>query len=266
MIKKIREIIQYRELLVNFVIKDLKVRYKSSALGFFWSLLNPLFMMLIFTFVFGQVFKLGIENFPIFLLTGLLPWNFFNMALAGGTASILGNGTLVKKIYFPRELLPIASVLAELVNFLIAMILLFVFLAVYGYNFYLYTPLILVAIVIQTLFTIGVCLFLSGINVYFRDIQYIVNVVLMALFYATPILYNMSMVEKIGLFQRNPWLLTLYKVNPLASFMIMYRNMMYETTWPSWTMLGYASVVTVAALVIGYYTFNKLAPAFAEEL
>ncbi len=266
MFKKAAEIIKYRELLINFVIKDLKVRYKSSALGFFWSLLNPLLMMLIFTFVFAHVFKLGIKDFPIFLLTGLLPWNFFNMAVAGGTASVLANAALVKKIYFPRELLPIAAVLAELVNFLIAMALLFIFLAIYGYHFYLYVPLILVAIVIQTLFTIGVCLFLSGVNVYFRDIQYIVNVVLMALFYATPILYNISMVQKITLFKTYPWLLSLYQLNPMTPYMIMYRNMMYEATWPSWTALGVAAATAVAALVVGYLTFKRLAPAFAEEL
>jgi lipopolysaccharide transport system permease protein len=266
LIKKIAEIIQYRELLTNFVIKDLKVRYKSSALGFFWSLLNPLLMMLIFTFVFAHVFKTGVKNFPIFLLTGLLAWNYFNMAVAGGTASVLGNAALVKKIYFPRELLPIASVLAELVNFLIATLLLFVFLAISGYHFYLFIPLILLVIIIQTLFTIGVVLFLSGINVYFRDIQYIVNVVLMALFYATPILYTIDMVKKVSLFAKNPWLLTLYKVNPIASFMMLYRNMMFETTWPSWPAMGYAAAAALIALIVGYLTFNKLAPAFSEEL
>lgn len=266
MISKLRELYAYRELLFNLVKKELKLRYRNSVLGFFWSLLNPLLMMLIFTFVFAHIFKLGIKNFPIFLLTGLLPWNFFNMALFSATSSVVANSHLVKKVYFPREILPISAVFADLVNFLIAMFMLFAFLIVYGYNFYAYVPILLIVILIQTILTVGLSLFLAGINVYFRDIQYIVSVTLLALFYATPIIYNMQMIENMNLAKRFPLLLTLYKANPLSSLMILYRNLLYETHLPSFGLLGYAALISLGILLVGYLVFHRLEPAFAEEV
>ncbi len=126
MAARLRELIRYRELIVNLTIRELKARYKSSVLGFFWSLLNPLGMMLVFTVVFTVMQPNNqIEKFPIFLLCGLLPWNFFSAGVMTGANSIVANGNLVKKVYFPREVLPIASVLANLVNFLLALIVLF---------------------------------------------------------------------------------------------------------------------------------------------
>lgn len=266
MIKKLRELYAYRELIFNLVKKELKIRYKNSVLGFFWSLLNPLLMMLIFTFIFAHVFKLGIKNFPIFLLTGLLPWNFFNMSLSSATGSVVANSNLVKKIYFPREILPISIVFADLINFLIAMGMLFAFLIVYGYNFYVYIPVLLVIILIQTVLTVGLSLFLAGINVYFRDIQYVVSVALLALFYATPIIYNIQMIENMALAKRFPFLLTIYKINPLSSLMILYRNVLYETHLPSVRLLGYAALVSMVVLLVGYFVFHRLEPAFAEEI
>lgn len=266
MIKKVKELYAYRELLFNLVKKELKLRYKNSVLGFFWSLLNPLLMMLIFTFVFAHVFRLGIKDFPIFLLIGILPWNFFNMALSSATGSVVANSHLVKKVYFPREILPISIVVADLINFLIAMLMLFSFLIIYGYNFYLYLPILLIVILIQTILTVGLSLFLAGINVYFRDIQYIVSVALLALFYATPIIYNIQMVENMNIARRFPILLTLYKANPLASLMILYRNVLYETHLPSMKLVGYSALAAVGILLVGYFVFHRLEPAFAEEV
>jgi ABC-2 type transport system permease protein len=266
MIKKVKELYAYRELLFNLVKKELKLRYKNSVLGFFWSLLNPLLMMLIFTFVFAHVFRLGIKDFPIFLLTGLLPWNFFNMAVSSATGSVVAYGGLVKKVYFPREIIPISIVFADLINFLIAMVMLFAFLIVYGYNFYFYVPILLVVILIQTVLTIGLSLFLASINVYFRDIQYIVGVAMLALFYATPIIYNIQMVENMDIAKRFPILLMLYKANPLSSLMILYRNVLYETHLPSMKLLVYSALASVGILLVGYLVFHRLEPAFAEEV
>ncbi len=266
MMKKLREMYDYRELIVNFVVKDLKVRYKNSMLGFLWSLLNPLFMMLIFTFVFSNVFKLGIKNFPIFLLTGLFAWNFFNMAVVTGASSVVANGSLVKKIYFPRETLPVSAVFAELVNYLIAMVLLFAFLIFYGYNFYIFIPLLVVVVILQTLFTVGLSLFLAAINVYFRDIQYIVGVFLLALFYASPILYDVHLLSTAGIFQRMPWLLTVYKLNPIASFMVLYRSLLYENVWPSWPVFLYVAIAAILSFLLGMAVFNRMEPSFAEEI
>lgn len=262
----LRELLDYRELIVNFVVRDLKIRYKNSFFGFLWSLLNPLFMMLIFTFVFSHVFKLGIKNFPIFLLTGLFAWNYFNMAVSGATASVVANSSLVRKVHFPREALPISAVLAELVNFCIALILLFIFLVFYGYNFYLFIPLAILVILIQTVFTIGLSLFLAAINVYFRDIQYIVGVFLLALFYASPVLYDVKMLSNVSTFRTMPWLMTVYKLNPIAAFMVLYRDLLYNNVWPSWQVLLYVAVLAVAMFFIGLAIFRKMAPAFAEEM
>lgn len=266
MFSKLRELHEYRELLVNLVKKELKVKYRNSVLGFFWSLLNPLLMMIIFTFFIGQVFRPGIKDFPIFLLCGILPWNFFNGSLQTATASIIANSNLIKKVYFPREILPISAVLANLINFALEVIVLFAFLIVYGYNFYLYIPVLLVLIIVQAILIIGLSLILSGLNVYFRDIQYILSVLLLALFYSTPIIYSIKMVEKIGFVQRHPYLLYLYKANPLAALIIQYQNILYEGSLPSLKLFSYAVLASVTLLIIGYLVFHKLEPSFAEEV
>jgi lipopolysaccharide transport system permease protein len=266
MIAELRELYKYRELLFNLVKKELKLRYRGSVLGFLWSLLNPLLTMLIFTFVFAHVFKLGIKDFPVFLLVGLLPWNFFGGAATASSGSIVAHGNLVKKVYFPREILPISYVLADFVNFLLAALVMSGFLVYYGYDFYIYIPLYIVVVALQLLFTIGVALALSGINVFFRDIQYIVTVVLLMLFYATPIIYSMEMIQEMSFMKTYPWLLTIYKLNPLAAFITLYRDLLYETRWPSWEVFLYVLCVSITMLVFGYLLFRKLEPTFAEEV
>lgn len=266
MFSKLRELHQYRELLLNLVKKELKVKYRNSVLGFFWSLLNPLLMMIVFTFFIGQVFRPGIKDFPIFLLIGILPWNFFNGSLQTATSSIIGNSNLIKKVYFPREILPISAVLANLINFLLEVLVLFAFLIVYGYNFYPYIPVLLVLVVIEAILIIGISLTLSGLNVYFRDIQYILSVLLLALFYSTPILYTIKMVESIGFVQRHPYLLYLYKANPLAALIIQYQHILYEGNLPSLKLFLYVVIISVTLLLLGYLIFHKLEPSFAEEV
>lgn len=263
---KLLELFNYRELLFTLTVKELKVQYKNSILGFFWSLLNPLLMMLIFTFVFAYIFKFGIKHFPIFLLCGLLPWNFFNIALTMSTGSVVSNSNLIKKVYFPREILPLSVVLANLVNFLLSLVVLFVFLIIYGYNFYVFVPFLAVAIAIQLVMIVGLSLLLAGLNVYFRDIQYIVGVGLLALFYATPVIYPLSLLEKSYWMQRFPWMLTVYKLNPMVPVVSMYRSLLYENQLPSVNMVLYGMASAAVLLVLGYYVFHRLEPAFAEEV
>lgn len=266
MLSSLKELFEYKDLLLTLALKELKVRYKNSILGFLWSMLNPILMMLIFTFVFSLIAKFGIKDFPLFLLIGLLPWNFFNLALAGATGSVVANGGLVKKVYFPREILPISVVVAELLNFLIAMGMLLVFLAIRGYPFLTYLPLVLLVVVIQTLMTIGLSLLLAGMNVYFRDIQYILGIVLLFMFYATPIIYPMSLVENSTLAKTHAWLLPLYKLNPVTPLVIMYKSLLYEHVLPNWQYFAYALGWAAVLLVAGSLVFRKLAPKFAEEM
>ena len=187
---RLRELLRYRSLIVNLVVRELKARYKNSALGFLWSLLNPLGMMLVFWVVFDQVFQSDIEHYPIFLLTGLLPWNFFQASVLGGTSSIVGNGHLLKKVYFPREVLPIAAVLSQLVNFLLAFVVLFAALIFFPEGISSWLWLLPLIIVIQTVFSIGIVFILSTVNVFYRDTMMIIDVVMLAWFFLTPIFYE----------------------------------------------------------------------------
>jgi ABC-2 type transport system permease protein len=265
-IERIKEIYAYRELLFNITKKELKLRYRNSFLGFLWSLLNPLLMMLILSFVFSLIAKFGIKNFAIFLLVGLLPWNFFNMAVAGSAGSIISYGGLVKKVYFPRELLPLSLVLSELINFVLAMVVLFVALIFYGYNFWPFLPVLLFAVVIQTLMLTGLAFIMSSLNVYFRDIQQIISVALLALFYGTPIIYSHQMVAGSNFMKTHPTLMMIYNLNPMAALVDLYRSCLYDLKLPGWSTVLYALGFTIVVVVLGFYIFGKLEPAFAEEV
>jgi lipopolysaccharide transport system permease protein len=164
---RLHELYRYRELLENLIVRDLKVRYKNSILGFFWSLVNPLLLMIVFTVVFTIMLpNVSIPKFPVFVLTALLPWNFFNTAVMGATSSIVQNGHLIKKVYFPREILPVSTVLSNFANFLLALPVLFLFILLFRVPitiWLLYLPLIMV---VQIAFTIGIALILATLNVF----------------------------------------------------------------------------------------------------
>lgn len=263
---RVRELYDYRDLLLTMAVKDLKLQYRNSVLGFFWSLLNPLLMMLIFTFVLSQVFRIGIKNFPIFLLTGLFAWNFFNASIVNSTNSIVANANLIKKVYFPREILPLSIVLANLFNFLLSVVVLFLFLIYYGYHFWLYLPMLIVAVIIESFLIAGGSMLLASLNVYFRDIQHIVSVGILALFYATPILYDISMIEKSSMAQNHPWIMTIYKLNPMVWVIQLYRSILYYNQWPSFKMVAYAAIGAGIVFIVGYAVFQGLAAKFAEEV
>jgi lipopolysaccharide transport system permease protein len=260
---------RYRGLIYNLVLRELKARYKNSVLGFVWSLLNPLAMMIVFTIVFGVLWPNGsIEKYPLFLLCGLLPWNFFSNSVMGSINSIVDNGNLVKKVYFPRETLPIATVLANLVNFLLAFIVLFGVLIVFRANFSPWLWLLPVVILIQTCFTLGIAFFLSTVNVFYRDTMMIMDVVMLAWFFLTPIFYTVELVPatlEIGtlVIDLRRWL---YILNPMASIINMYRDLLY---WGYRTDLDFflrTAVTALAVLAAGYWFFNRYSNRFGEEV
>lgn len=259
MLNKLKELYEYRELLINLVIKELKVKYKNSALGFFWSLLNPLLMMLVFTFIFSIVFRANVENFPIFFLVAFLPWNFFTISLTRGSSCIIDNANLIKKVYFPREIIPLSIILANLVNFLLELIVLFVFLLVYGYNFFLYLPLLLVAIILQVFMSAGFSLALASLTVYFRDLQQIIGIILLVWLYGTPIIYPIEMAPAVA----QPLIKYL---NPMTSIIFLYREALYYLHLPSLKLLLYATFISFVIFSLGYVIFNKLSTSFAKEL
>lgn len=264
----LRELLRYRSLVLNLVLRDLKSRYKRSVLGFLWSLLNPLAMMLVFTVVFTIIMPSKIENYPIFLLCGLLPWNFFTGALMVSINSVAGNANLVKKVYFPREVLPISAVLASLVNFLLGLAVLFVVLIFFHGHFSPWLWLLPLVILIQTCFTLGVALFLSAINVYYRDTLMIMDVVLLAWFFLTPVVYSNSILppnyQVLGMsvdIQR-----VMYIVNPMASLIAAYRDLLY---WGYRTDLDFflrTAVTAIAILAAGYWFFVRHSHDFGEKV
>jgi ABC-2 type transport system permease protein len=187
---RLGEVWEYRELLANLVRKELKVKYKNSTLGFVWSLLNPLVQMVVYTIVFQIVLRAQIPYFPIFLLSAILSWNLFSSSLAGATGSITGNHTLVNKVYFPREILPLANVGANLVHYLLQSLVLLAAIAISPVQFdWRWVWLVIPALAVLLLLAAAIGIFLAAVNVYARDTQHLQEVVLMAWIWVTPMIY-----------------------------------------------------------------------------
>ena len=267
-----------RELLGNLTQRELRGKYKRSAIGWAWSLINPLALAAMFTFVFGVVFQArlpaignsnlsGIEAYPLYLLCGLLPWAFLANGVQGGIGALVSNANLVKKVYFPREILLGANTLALLVALLIEMSVLGVALLAFGNIWLKFLPLVLVVIALQAVFVTGIGLLLSALNVYFRDVQHFVGIGLQLWFYATPVIYPIALLDNIkddtflGIS-----LLTFYKLNPMTAFVEMYHQMLFYLQWPDWKLFVYAAFCSFAMLAFGLFVFKKLEPRLAEEL
>jgi len=275
MISKLRELFSYRELIENLVVRDLKVRYRSSVLGFFWSWLNPLLLMTVFTVVFTvMVPNLAIPKFPVFVLSALLPWNFFSAAVTSAINSIVHNAHLTKKVYFPREILPISTVLSNLVNFLLSLPVLFLFVVLFGVPLtpsLLFLPLI---VLVQVAFATGVALVLSTLNVFYRDTAVIMEVVMQAWFFLTPIFYPAELLPE----WKTLWGVALpvrrltYILNPMASIIASYRTVLYGFTNgsppapPALDFFSRTIVTSLICLIVGYAIFTRHAHRFGEEV
>jgi len=275
MVARFRELLRYRDLIQNLVMRDLKVRYKSSVLGFLWSLLNPLLLMLVFTVVFTVMMpNADIPKFPVFLLCALLPWNFFSSAMMGAVNSIVYNGSLIKKVYFPREIMPISVVLSTFVNFLLSLPVLFAFLAIFQVPFTIWLIYLPVIMVVQVVFAIGVALVLATLNVFYRDTAVILEVVLQAWFFLTPIFYPAEFLPEwrtvLGI--ALPVRRLTYILNPMASIVASYRSVLYGFTNgappapPAWDFFSRTVVTAVVCFLIGYAIFIRHSWRFGEEV
>jgi lipopolysaccharide transport system permease protein len=253
------ELYQYREFVRNLVVRDLKVRYRNSVLGFVWSLLNPLLMMAVFTVVFSILLRNNRPNFPVFVLVALLPWNFATSSVMGSVTSIVGSSHLIKKVYFPREILPISLVLSNLVNFALALPVLLALVLASQIPLTPYALLVPFIMVVQAMFLIGLALLLSCLNVFFRDTENIVDVLVLAWFFLSPIFYNMDELSA-------RWAGLLYWLNPMASFISTYRIILYDHASPDPLFIGRTLFTSLAFLVVGYLVFRKHAPSFGEEI
>jgi ABC-2 type transport system permease protein len=274
----VREVTEHLELLRMLVIKDLKIRYKASAIGLFWSLLNPLLMMLVYTAIFGVVFKSQRPEFPIFVLSGLLAWNFFGTVLPPATLSVVGNSNLIKKTRFPTSLLPLSVVLSGFVNFLISLVLLVGLLVLYRHPVGLplvWLPALLVA---QVFFTAGLSLLLSSLNVLFRDVEHFLGIILTVWFFATPIIYPREAVQGSRLagaiLNVNPmtWLIDAYqtifygKPDAVVSGGATHYVGTFTAAWPDLLPTVGFVALSVVTLVIGFTVFVRLSRRFAEEV
>lgn len=268
MLGHLRELWQYRELTWSLVVRDLKGRYKSSVLGFVWSLLNPLGMMLVFTIVFTVMMPSQIERFPIFLLCGLLPWNYFTGGVMMSTNSVVGNAGLVKKVYFPREVLPIATVLSTLVNFLLSLVVLFAVLIVMRARFSSWLWLLPAVIIVQTCFVLGMAFVLSTLNVFYRDTIMIIDVVMLAWFFLTPVVYSINILPEsyhlLGItVDVRRWM---YILNPMASLIAAYRDLLY---WGYRTDIDFflrTALTSFLVMIGGYWFFLRFSGRFGEDL
>lgn len=267
--ERIVELYRFRDLLYYLVVRELKARYKGSLLGFLWTLVNPLLMMLVFTAVFTIITPNNtVPQYPVFLLCGLLPWNFFNAGVMTSISSVVGNANLVKKVYFPREVLPIASVLAQLVNFLLALVVLFVLLFIFRADISSRLYLLPLVILIQTCFITGIALFLSGVNVYYRDTMMIMDVVILAWFFLTPIFYPLNILpesyEAFGVTLNIHRLM--YILNPMASIINAYRDLLYLGTYTEVDFFMRTAATSIVVLLLGYWFFARVSGSFGEEV
>ena len=247
----------YRELLKTSVRKDVRGKYKNSFLGVLWSFLNPLLQIAVYAFVFGKILNVGEENYAVFICCGLIPWTFFSTAINRSSFTIIENGGIIKKVFFPREILPISVVTAECVNFFISTIIILGFVLVTGVGFswhIVFYPLVLLVLYV---FLVAIAFLVSSITVYVRDIQHFIGVFLQLMFYATPIAYASSRVP--ASFQ---WVV---KLNPVAYVIEGFRDIFINHTMPNLIGLGILFVISLAMFIINYAIFEKLQKNFAEQ-
>jgi len=266
--RRIKLIFDNYELIFRLASKEIKVRYKSPFLGFLWALLVPLCIIFIFKIIFSFILRIPLERYPffLFLTTAVFPWNFFSLSVSNSVLSIQENSNLVKKIYFPREIIPLSIILANLVNFILTIILMLPIFYLFGMHFDFYILLLPLVVSIELIFVTGISLIFSSLQVYFRDIKYIVEILLFVWFYITPIFYPLDLV-----LNTSKRLFKLYMLNPLTQVVTLYRIALLEgyvsqlpmgldTFWLVITSTG----ISLVTLLLGLYSFKKLEVRFAD--
>lgn len=277
---RLRELYSYREILKNLVRKELKVKYTSSVLGAIWSLLNPIVFLGVFYFVFTQVLRNDVPDFAVYLLSGLLAWNLFSASLLQGARSVIDNANLVKKVYFPREILPLSSVGVGLVDFLLQGLVLLLFMAAIRYEFHAANLALLpLAMLTLLVFTVAVSFWVAALNVRFRDIQHLLNLALLMWFWLTPIVYPSALIQQHDLFGIS--LFRIYVMNPVAVAIFGFQRALYGIVYPSgggsqvlvdvrlgWLATALAAVLAASTVLLWltWRLFFRRSGDFAEEL
>lgn len=256
-----KNLYEYRELLKTNVKKDIRGKYKGSFLGVLWSFLNPLLQVVVYAIVFPYLMRgATIENYVVYLVTGIIPWTFFNTVVSMGTTVIKANEGIIKKVYFPREILVVSQVISGLINFFISCVIIILFCLGFGVGISIHLILVPVIALIQAILALGIVFILSSVNVYIQDLEYIVTFILNMVFYGTPIIYELSQFSSAG------FLYTLIQINPMTPLMSAYRDVFLYHQWPDPSGLIYVGILSLIVLVVGYYVFRKLEKGFAEQL
>lgn len=256
--KVFKNLYEYRELLKSSIKKDVGGKYKNSVLGVLWSFLYPLLQIAVYAIVFPLIMRSNMENYTVFVCCGLIPWNFFSTAISRSSFTMIENGNILKKVYFPKEILPISVVTSEAVNFVISTIIILAFVLGTGMGLTWYVIFYPVILLIQYILLIGISLFVSSITVYFRDLQHFIGIALQLLFYATPIVYATNIIP-----ESYQWIL---RLNPMTFIIDGYRSIFYYQQQPDFISLGITLLVSLILCVVGYLLFSKLQKRFAEEL
>ena len=285
MLEELRELWKYRMLLAVMVRRELKIRYKNSVLGFFWSLINPLVTVVVMTFVFKYIMGVSVPNYSAYILAGYLPFTFFQLALMDSAQSVLGSLQLVRKIYFPREILPLTYVIANFVHLILAIAMFFVYLAVIYIRHPQELPfrptvaLLPLLLLINLFLATGLSLLISALNVFYEDVKYIVQIITYLLLFLCPVMYFSEQVRYSNMFGGGGrWVYVIYHLNPVAEMVTAYRKVLLAPqavvargggTYPAlpldWRLLTITGVFSVFILWYGYRTFNKLKWRFVER-
>ena len=253
-----KKIYNYRELLKTNVKKEIRGRYKNSILGVVWSFLNPLLQLAVYAVIFGALLAGGDSTYHIYICVALIPWTYFTTAITQSAFTIIGNGDIIKKVYFPREILPISVVTSGAVNFMISTIIILAFVIFSGLGISKYIILYPFILLIQYILLLGISFIVSSITVYVRDFEHIIGVILMAAFYGTPIVYKLE--------QLPANLQVMMQLNPMTHLINAYRDIFYYQQMPNLKMLGIILMIGLALTVVGYFIFKKLQKGFAEQL
>ena len=254
-----KNLYSYRQLLKSNVKKEIRGKYKGSFLGILWSFVNPLLMTLVYAIVFPFILKNTEPHYITFIVIGMLPWTYFTNAIVISMGSVLGNGGIIKKVYFPREILPISVNISGLINFLISCLIIFIFLIFSGIGFSVYILFLPLVILTQFILLQGIAFIVSAVEVYIRDLEYIVNFIISMLFYATPILYTSTFFE-------GSFLKYIIMLNPMATIINCYRDILFYQSMPHIKSLLFVLLCSVILFYIGFKIFKKLERGFAEEV
>lgn len=263
----LRSAVAHRNLLYLLSMKELRTRYKRSLLGWLWSLLNPLVQLAIFSVIFLYVFKQeppvgdpsGLKNFPMYFLTGFIPFNFFSISVGVSIGSVSGGSSLIKKVRFPHEHLVLSVIFAQFVTLLIELAVLTVALLIAGNMVLQWLPVLFVVLVLLAIFTTGLALLLAAANVFFNDITYLWSIASQLLFYATPVIWNPANVGK-------PILTTIASWGPTGAFVMAVHEVLYDLQMPSLARFAQLAIYAGVSFAFGAWAFGKLSPRFAEEM